>query len=156
MITYCDGPNLFFEQDLSKNDYINLCKTLSLEFTKSFGGVYVFEPEPITEGGFILTHFPGKKDEMYKTLRHHLRDGIDYIEWPYIPNNVMNIWKDDQKILIQKSTTARTILKALYGAPTWKIEEIKLFCEVLQKFKIDYNINDFYTNNLSRPTLNKL
>lgn len=139
MITSTCGPKLRFRRNVTRSDYISICNDLSKEFSKVFGGDYVFEPEPIKEGGFVLTEWPGKKDKMYKSLRHLLGNGtakLFDIKWPWIGENVLDEWEKDDSLLIPKTSNGYTTLKALEGAPVWTIKEIGVLYAVFSRHYI--------------------
>jgi hypothetical protein len=55
-------------------------------------------------------------------------------DWPGIPEDVMNVWKNDETILYeplphnnnQTWQNGRTFLKAFNGAPIWTAEEVRM------------------------------
>ena len=143
-VTYTEGPVLRFKRLLDESMYVMIANELSAAFTLEFGpkfgdNDYRFEPEPITEGGFVMTHFPGKTGEMYKSLRHHLRNPktMRQITWPYVPDNVMDAWELSDREITSAGAMADTTLKAFYGAPLWTIAELRLIQKVFARFGIN-------------------
>ena len=139
-VTYTNGPLLYFNKDLSKKDYIEICNKLNHQFEETFQNKeYVFQPEPVSEGGLEMVKFPGKKESMYKSLRHPLRtkehDEPEY-KSQIITQNVMTEWLNDETIIIHQGLYSDTTLKAFYGAPIWTLEEIKIICNVLSDYGV--------------------
>lgn len=138
-VTYTEGPRLGFNQPLTKGDYHSICEELSNRFNKTFSNgeedSYIFQPEPITEGGIVMVQFPGKKDQMYKSIRHHIRtESFANVDWPFIDEKtVMDSWYKNNTIIIPSKTNASTRLKAFYGAPVWTIDELNIIKSVLIK-----------------------
>ena len=147
-ITYADGPVLVFTRPVSKSQYIDLCEALSQRFNDHFalhspgGNRYDFHPESITEGGLYLLDFPGKRGEMYKSMRHFIKKKTppsDAVKWPHIQSQLTVLldwtYACDQT-LIPKSAAATTTLKAYYGAPVWTLVELGLMRQVFAQFGI--------------------
>jgi hypothetical protein len=136
-ITYCKGPVLYFSVEVSVMIHIDICEELTERFTKELcrkGEKYIFQPEPIFEGGFKMVQFPGKKDKMIKTILYQERtQECKCINWPWSKSDTVVKRKDD---LIPLGFYSDTILKAFYGAPIWTVEEIRLFSETLLKYGI--------------------
>ena len=132
-------------KEITYSDFIEFCNKLSAIFNTLYNSTeYKFGPEPITEGGILWINWPGKTDNQYKTMRLHGRN--DSIEkWPWIKGDEHNTWKNNNTILMIKSTKANkylnvgttmqghssTFLKAFQGAPSWTLEELQLFSIVM-------------------------
>jgi hypothetical protein len=85
---------------------------------------YEFKPEPISEGGIVFSNFPGYGDGKYKSMRIFISQ---YGEYGIIGDDVMDKWKNNNKILCDKGETIDTFLKSFDGAPLWTIEELTIF-----------------------------
>lgn len=144
-ITYTAGPRLHFRREITRSDHISICETLSRRFSAAFGGVYVFEPEAVSEGGFDMRQFPGREEEMFKTFRHHLA------EWPSVTPNVMEEWRLDRQLLIPSETKIDTTLKAFYGAPVWKQSELTIIYDVLADYGVRVTHKPRIASRLSSP-----
>ena len=96
--TYTDGPKLKCDNVITTHTIIELIGLLRLEF----GPNYDFEPESITEGGIIMTNWPGKiegrypdeRQPPYKSLRFHLED---YGSWPCV---TLHDWSEKEPEII--------------------------------------------------------
>jgi hypothetical protein len=138
-ITYCSGFDLKPNNNITKNDMVNICNDLNLIFTDS-----LFIPEPITEGGILFykntPYIEGAK-QPYKSMR--FGGGRD-TQW-YIINSddVMETWKDSQDIIFtpyirnKRNSKVSTFLKAFYGAKPWTQEELIIFKRVFLKNNIE-------------------
>ena len=99
--TYDEGPKLKCDNVITTHTILELMEFLRLEF----GPNYDFAPEPISEGGVIMTNWPGKiegryPDECrppYKSLRFRLHD---YGDWPSIRPNTLQDWRDNEPKII--------------------------------------------------------
>ena len=97
--TYTDGPKLKCDNVITTHTIIELIGLLRLEF----GPNYDFAPESITEGGIIMTNWPGKiegrypdeRQPPYKSLRFRLHD---YGDWPSVKN--FHEWSDNEPKII--------------------------------------------------------
>ena len=69
------------------------------------------------------------------------RKGFDS-DWPMVPHNVMEEWKNNEDIILQKGLSIKTHLKAFHGAPVFTESELKIFCECAEKIglKLDSKI----------------
>jgi len=146
--TYSYGYDLFFTRNITKGDMVNICNDL----TNLFNNIYVFEPEPIRDGFIYI------KNLKYKSMR------LSCFQAPWINENVMEEWKDNNDIFVKKTTDDKfngkrktysdtrigahgrnhysTFLKAFYDAPPWTIDELTRIKEVLANYDISTtNIN---------------
>ena len=146
--TYTKGYDLFFTRDITKCDMINICNDL----TEKFDNKYIFEPEPITDGFIYI------KNLKYKCMR------LSCFRAPWVNENVMEEWKDNNDIFVKKTTDDKfngkrktyrdtrigangrnhysTCLKAFYDAPPWTINELTQIKAVLADYDIlTTNIN---------------
>lgn len=114
MNTYTSGYKLVAKRDIMKKDMITLCNRLNEHYSNA-----TFEPEPITDGGIV---FKFKDNTMwYKTMRISIKD------YPWIPRNVLEEWVDNTDVLIAKESIMTTCLKAFDGAPSFTLEELKIW-----------------------------
>ncbi len=130
--TYGNGYKLFFKNDITKNDIINIC----LDLNNAFNNIYEFEPEPIGDGFIYFKSFVNTTPQKYKCMRLMKQ----YHKTEYIPNNVISEWKNNNEVFIKKSLNKkdkyRTFLKAFYNADGWNITELNIFLEVFNKYGI--------------------
>jgi len=140
--TYTTGCDLFFTRNITKGDMVNICNDL----TDKFDGKYQFEPEPICDGFIYITNID------YKSMR------LSCFDNPYVSENVMEDWKDNNDIFVKKTTDDKfkgrrktytneklgadgcnyygTFLKAFDDAPAWTIGELLKIKEVLKNYDI--------------------
>ena len=135
ILTCTDGFEFEFTKNITKSDYILMCKIISNKFNDLYQTIsdYKIIPECISEGGFLFVDFTNKTRVMYKSLRIH----IDNQNFSYPGVNietVMNSWLSDDTILINFNMKGRTFIKAFYDAPKWTIEELDIFRNVFQSF----------------------
>ena len=152
--TYCKGYDLFFTRNITKGDMVNICN----ELTEKFDNKYIFEPEPMCDGFIYI------KNLKYKCMR------LSSFRTPWIPQNVMEDWKDSKEIFVNKTTDDKfngkrktysstrigingynyycTCLKCFYDAPPWTIEELIKIKEVLFNY-------DIVTTNIKAVKLKK-
>lgn len=145
LVTYCSGPDLSSTSVITTKSIVTLIDTLS----ELFGPGYVFEPEPITEGGIVMTSWPNKEstpkkgnNDCYKSFRFHFPD---HGKWPFIRRNTLESWRNTEaepiwspKVhQVKKKTVTELIgatwLKAFNGAPCWTPEEIDRFVLALEE-----------------------
>jgi hypothetical protein len=90
-----------------KNNVITTHTILELiqRLQEEFGPNYSFSPESITEGGILMTNWPGKidgrypdeKQEPYKSFRIRLGD---YGRWPWIYETTVDNWLNNEAEII--------------------------------------------------------
>jgi hypothetical protein len=126
------GPDLLFRRDISRKEFIEICEEISARFTDHFNRngasdvprIYKFEPEPISEGGLIMTAvFTGENG--YKSMR------IKIWNWPTIDSDTYEKWKNDANILYKadKNCKIGTYLKS-YNTIGWTKKELSIIREV--------------------------
>ena len=143
--TYCYGPLLLpigNKKTLTTHDIVNLCNFLNSDI--GFGPGFLFEPEPITEGGIKWKNWPGKTSDQYKTLRFHIfnRKG----QWPFIPSSILHQWSEEEdKVIFHDLDLAKngTFLKALDGAPQWTLDELKIFERGFNLIGLSFGVTGF-------------
>lgn len=112
------GPNLYFTENISSHDIIKIINKLHI----LYGQGYLFEPEPIREGGIIFKQWPGKVDNQYKSFRLHFNQ---YGDWPRITDNTLKTWTDKESFVIWRGNgetqkyRGGSYIKAFRGAPKW-------------------------------------
>lgn len=114
---------------LSRHGIVAICK----ELDESFGPGYHFVPEMISDGGLLMTHWPGRKAGQYKSIR------FGKLMWPRIANHttVLEEWaKAPDEVVFNCNMPGmfrfkrRDFLeisigcKAFYGAPCWTLKEL--------------------------------
>ena len=136
-VTYCMGMiRTRFTSDLTKRDFVSLATDLGDAFTAVFNGrtivdnQYLFEPEPISDGGLVIRACPGWSHGMYKSLR------LGFIQWPRVPADVMTTWEGDDTVVIVRGTKSGIGLKAFYRAPLWSQEELMVVKQVLARYGV--------------------
>lgn len=124
MNTYSSGYSLLPNKDITKNDLVNLCSFLNEKYENDPSGCY-FEPEPICEGGIIF-RFPNNT-KWYKSFRIYFsHKGV----WPWIKkDDVIKDWTGNGEILLKKGIKIGTFLKSFHGAPSFTIDELKIWEE---------------------------
>jgi len=125
LTTYHSGPILKTTKNISKSDFMIMCKDLNENFKP---GKYIFVPEKITEGGLEMkpTKQYDKKEFQAKLIRF-CKDYQRKIEWPYIKN--IEDWSNDNELVFLKDNKFGTVLKSFY-APCWKMDEIDEICHI--------------------------
>lgn len=132
MNTYTRGYELNFSRLVTTHDFVWLCGLLNKLFNEKFNtNEYCFEPEPITEGGIIFKNWPNKTSEQYKSFRFGPRND-NMGKWPKIEEDVLQKWKTTQPVVVFTGGNTPTTLKAFDTAPSWTIEELKLFEKALE------------------------
>ena len=122
--TYCDGPSFSTAEPITTATIVRLTDLLHAEF----GPGYAFEPEPITEGGLLMTAWPGRRSGGYKSCRFFV--DLPHGRWPFIREDTLQQWRDDPPKVIwrliegKKKIECDLFLKAFYGAPCWTQEEV--------------------------------
>lgn len=142
--TLCSGPTFSASRSLTNKDLLHVCSILDSSFNSKYWAEsassiapdqsYHFEPEIATEGGILMTRWPGKTGNQYKTMR------IYFSQYPSLPH----IYKVDPIIIhhvrqaddegIAQARASRelvTCLKAFGNAPAWTTSEIDLFSTCL-------------------------
>lgn len=121
--TYTPGPSFQVpEGGLSKNDF----HTILVKLHALFGSEYTFRYEPISEGGFEMIRWPGKKiGEGYKSIRFVENDEVG--RWPYIDGT--EFWQGMTYIVFKGPFLLHTFLKAYRGAPCWGKDEVDKVCQ---------------------------
>lgn len=152
LVTYTSGYNLKVTRSITTHDLMHLCDRLQAVFSAKFGGEYVFQPEPISDGGVEWIQWPGKAGEQYKTMR------IRFQQYCWVPQDVEELRAQDPVIIhqlyhkirltnatreqylqqpdsftIERSQKLSTFLKAFEGAPQWTTAELALFGECLME-----------------------
>ncbi len=132
------GTNLHPNKDITKQTYLKICDHLSQEFNLKYNTTeFKFMPEAIHEGGIIMSNFPHKTSNMYKSFRHHFLK-----QWTVVPTNVEEVWKNDNTIIIQKDDIAWTCFKTYSyddnyeKTPDWTDDDIELFEQCFESFDI--------------------
>lgn len=129
--TYCDaGTKITVHDPVITTKHI---VTFIDELSRSFGGGYVFRPEPISEGGVEMINWPGKIAGAYKTVRFHFQA---HGGWPQIDGDgVLEKWRREQAVVIWHNSGAfrgSLFIKAFDGAPCWTKAEINIVLEALR------------------------
>lgn len=126
--TYEHFKTLYTSRDITKNDIVNICRHLEVEYLMNNLGNQEFEPEPITEGGIRFKSYDGNgpgKYSCYKSIRFLMNKS-----WPVVDRE--NPWQSgDVEIAVPGHTRIDLFLKAFDGAPKWTKEEKNLFKAVL-------------------------
>ena len=96
-MTYTYGFSFVVGKDVTKSEFIELCELLTNEVF--FNNEYIFEPEPITEGGIIYRPVNNIENVFkYKSIRFHNQKST----WPRINTEVLKEWRKNDDILFYK------------------------------------------------------
>jgi hypothetical protein len=116
-----------------------LCNILSNKLTEFYDETVIVIPEAITEGGLQILTKDFINTGKYKSFRHHFINNIQYTyKYPFINHDESVKWLNNNDILFPKILEADVTLKALYGAPVWTINELKIFEKCFKEFGIQY------------------
>jgi hypothetical protein len=126
--TYCLGPVFVAKTNITTKTLISLIDALVIQF----GDGYTFEPEPISGGGILMTHWPGMAEGSccYKTFR--FVTCMSGGRWPWIvKEKTLEQWRSEPESVIWQPEKFRPpykfriFLKAFYGAPVWTKNSIE-------------------------------
>jgi len=135
--TYCNGYSLISQKNITKNDFIHLCKSLTNEI-----GIDI-EPESITEGGLVYKFNDYFPEYSYKSVRLSIKealctedgrgddgklwfkDQLTHDKWPWIDN--VGTWVNNDDIVLPRARKIPLFLKSFGGAPPFTIEELEIF-----------------------------
>jgi hypothetical protein len=153
LFTNTNGPKLKFQSEMTRGDYISLCKKISDELNKyhknnETNNIKIV-PEAITEGGMKIigglnniygdTPYISKGKLQYKTIRHHCfikeRNTQTNIEWPCITMDTYEEWENSKEVLFPVNTQSQTHLRAFHGA-LWTIDELLIIKLCFESFNI--------------------
>lgn len=121
-----------------------------------FGPGWKFEPEAITEGGIIITQWPGKTSEMYKTLRFSLVFNSEPLrnKWPIVKPVYREEWLQGTALIFKADPTyphrrflsewIGTRLKAFWDAPKWTRTDLMKFEVVFSEFGFIVHYKESY------------
>jgi hypothetical protein len=143
-----DGFLMRPTRNVTRRDIILICDRLG----EMFGTGWKFEPEQISEGGITITRWPGKTDEMYKSMRFKTTYPSEILrnDWPSIrlPDYREEWLQSDDIIFKQDPTLPKkrsleewlcTFLKTREGAPLWTLKELKMMEFIFEEFGISVN-----------------
>jgi len=148
--TYTNGFYARAQANVTRHSIVRLIE----EMHREFGPGYTFVPEPISEGGVQMVHWPNisataKSEGHYKTFRFQWNgDGEE--KWPWIedPATVVTRWSAAPDVPIWASVEPRRgicvdrkpqlrrfgiFLKAFHGAPCWTLSEVKSLANAFQR-----------------------
>lgn len=125
LTTYEDGPSLYFESDLSKGEFMEICNVLNEMFKHKL----VFLPDQISDGGLKiqLANTPQNKNFIYKSMRFQVND------WPWIDN--VEDWYNNDETLFHKGKKIYTFLRAS-GAPCWTGKEVLAIRAAMYRYNV--------------------
>lgn len=131
--TYCPGPRFSSPAPITTKTIVDIVDRLN----ERFGDGYVFNPEPITEGGIEMTTWPNAVQDLnayktFKTFRFHI-EPRSCGGWPTIRSTTMDQWRSNPPAVIWADPKLRgcVFLKAFHGAPVWTCDEVTIVMEVL-------------------------
>lgn len=132
-------------RNMTKKDFVLFVDKLD----EAFGEGWKFDLEPITEGGIIITEWPGKTEDMYKSMRfsHHCMNEDLRNDWPIVRlADYREEWLQSDDIIFKQDpldSQPRTLngcigtnLKAFFGAPAWTKDELRKVEKVFDKFNV--------------------
>ena len=97
-----------------KKDIVRLCNLMGeIEYFKDISH---FVPEPVYGGGIKFVFKDNEK--FFKTVRLGIR------RFPHMDENVMDLWKDSEDIVLDKFNRINTVLKTFDGAPEFNNKEV--------------------------------
>ena len=156
-MTYCRGFCINITHDITKSEYLNICKELTDKLNNYYNLYhkdYPFKlnvvPEPITEGGFKIKFYPlnenndVNENDYYKSMRiintNKLCECVNI--YPFVERDYNETWFDNNDIVYKANKFAKTFLKAFYKANRWNRDELKIFLDVFNKHGI-YLVDSF-------------
>ena len=139
MHTACRGFEFKPTSEITKADFIRIVNRIG----DVFGDGWVFEPEPISEGGIVIKNWPGRTTEMYKSMRFHYSIEGQHWSWPTIfLEDPCEEWRGSIDVVWPalsprvRKDWCTTFLKAFNFAPAWTVAEITTIAGVLAEFGI--------------------
>ncbi len=132
--------NYIITKDITKESVFSICIELAYYFNGIYKNNFSFIPENIIEGGIVMSEWPGKKNNEYKSIRL----GLKKCKWPIVVSP--NDWCTSNELIINKDSNYESnfSLKTLNGA-AWTKEELCIFYYVLNKYGFSIsNIHHFY------------
>jgi len=133
-MTYTYGFSFVVGKDVTKSEFIELCELLTNEVF--FNNEYIFEPEPITEGGIIYRPVNNIGNVFkYKSIRFHNQKST----WPRINTEVLKEWRKNDDILFYKGYKFDTFLKSFGDSPLYTLEELKILASYFNLFGLIKN-----------------
>ena len=132
MSTYTDIFDIRALRNITKGDFVALCKLLAVKYENKQENKYSFRPEPITEGGieFMFNSEEAKINKWYKTVRFS-RGPNRKFDWPWLKGDEIITWEDSNEIIVRQDERFGLFLKSFWGAPMFTIEELQLWEECL-------------------------
>lgn len=147
------GFSLKLEKNLSKGQFIELCKDLEVQFGE--GNRF----EPLRGKGLLWADWPGRDPSAMgsKELRLmvHSHSTMPYVVWPVDCENARTLWEDDPSMVMRQGRYATQLVS--YGAaPKWRRLELELLRECLQKlgFKVCVFYNHFLLTEICESNTN--
>lgn len=127
LATYCTGPVFTSAYPFTTSTVVQLIDDLNTRF----GPSYTFVPEGISDGGILMTKWPGsdsaKNQKHYKSMRFQIPGSG---KWPWIREDTFQRWRTEPAEVIWSPQAGQLkgnlFLKALYGAPVWTQHEIDM------------------------------
>jgi hypothetical protein len=143
MNTYTHGFCLNFTKDISKKEYIEICKKISSKLNQLYklddNSIKIL-PEAITEGGMFFEKGNNQYNKGYKTMRHSFMELMETnrknSRWPRINEKTYEEWSNSDDILIFSPSKTGTYLKSFYEAPSWSLQELQIFKECFEEYNV--------------------
>jgi len=136
MSTYVDGFSMRCVSDVTRGDFMRMCKEITARLVDPSSGIKIL-PQAISEGGIIYqqqhvtttTTTPPTRE--YKCMRFNAHN--QEFTWPTIDcNTVETDWTDSTTLLYPAGLRIQTFLKAFYDSKPWTIRELKIVKAVLE------------------------
>jgi len=128
-MTYTHGFSFVVSKNVTKAEFIKICELLTNEVF--FNNEYVFEPEPISEGGIIYRPVNNTENVFkYKSIRFQHPHG----DWPWINTEVLNEWRKSDDILFYEGHKFNTFLKSFGDSPLYTLEELEIIASYFNSF----------------------
>ena len=148
--TLTRGFSLKLEKNLSKGQFIELCKDLEVQFGE--GNKF----EPLKGKGLLWADWPGRDPSAMgsKELRLmvHSHSTAPFVVWPVDCENARVLWENDTSMAMRQGRYATQLVS--YGAAhKWRRLELELLRECLQKLGFKVRVSMFvllFSVNLTR------
>ena len=137
MNTYAAG---FEYKPLRRIDKSDLWR-MTARLRDVFGEGWAFRPEAVSEGGILISDWPGRLPPMYKSMRLSESE-----TWPFADSDWASAWEHDCSEVMPAAHPSvlerprkgwrTTFLKAFRDAPSWTPEELLKLAAVLVEFGI--------------------
>jgi hypothetical protein len=143
MKTHTSGFKFRVTRNITKKEYIHLCKNISQELNKLYNLIEIenkicIEPDPICEGGMVFIE-GNNLCSNYKAIRHpNIKHNIQFV-WPSITPQTYNEWLLSDEVLLPKDMISQTKIKSFGESSSWSFDELKIFRDCYEEFDMICN-----------------